>query len=89
MPFPFLPGGAILATAVLIGALTIFGLALMALERAAGRAGAALRGSVLPGIVVGLQGWAPPSGSPESSGSVNAVSPATRSETGIEILDLD
>lgn len=83
MPFPFLPAGAILAIAVLVGALTIFGLALVAVDRAAGRAIVALRGSMLPGIVAGWQGWAPHPGSPDPPRS---ASPPTGA--GIEIVDL-
>ena len=83
MPFPFLPGGAILATAVLVGALTIFGLALMALDRAADRAAGALRGSMLPGIVSGMRGWTPHHEVPDTP------PPSRPTEAGIEIVDLD
>lgn len=84
MPFPFLPGGAILAIALLVGALTIFGLALLALDRAAGRAGAALRGSMLPGIVAGWQGWSPLPGRHDPPRTASQPTAAV-----IEIVDLD
>jgi hypothetical protein len=51
--FPFLPGGAILAMAVLGGAFTLFALVLRALDRA----GTEIRGSFLPGVVAGLRDW--------------------------------
>jgi hypothetical protein len=53
MPFPFIPFGAIIATAILGAALTIFVLALMAIDRAASRAA----GSVVSGLVSGFRGW--------------------------------
>ena len=53
MPFPFLPGGAILAAAVLGGAFALFALLLRALDRTATE----IKGSFLPGIVSGLRGW--------------------------------
>jgi hypothetical protein len=84
VPFPFLPGGAILGVAVLVGGMTIFGLALMALDRVAGRAGAALRGSMLPGIVAGWQGWSPHPESPEPRPPASSPNGA-----GIEIVELD
>lgn len=92
MPFPFLPGGAILAVAVLVGALTIFGLALVALDRAAGRTIVGLRGSIIPGIVTGWRDWAPPR-PPDPSARARPPSGALASpaswEPGIEIVDLD
>jgi hypothetical protein len=51
--FPFLPGGAILAMAVLGGAFALFTLLLRAVDRA----GAEIRGSFLPGVVDGLRDW--------------------------------
>jgi hypothetical protein len=54
MPFPFLPGGVLLAIAVLGGALTVFGLVLRAMDTAL----TAGRRSMLPGLVSGLRTWA-------------------------------
>jgi hypothetical protein len=54
MPFPFFPGGAMLALAFLGFVLAIFGLALKALDRAA--TGATT--SIAMSIVTGLRGWA-------------------------------
>jgi hypothetical protein len=55
MPFPFFPGGLILALAVLGGAFVLFGLALRAMDRAAGF----MRFSVASGLVAGMRQWAP------------------------------
>lgn len=54
MVFPFLPVGAIVAAFILVGALTIFVAALMAIDRTASRAA----GSMLPGLVSGIHSWA-------------------------------
>jgi hypothetical protein len=91
MPFPFLPLGAIVAASVLVTALTIFGLALRALDRAATRAAGGLRQSVLPGLVSGMRGWSTATDSPAGSAASSAgvSSPATGRSTGIEIIDLD
>jgi hypothetical protein len=56
MPFPFLPGGAILAAAVLGGAFALFALLLRAIDRTATE----IKGSFLPGVVSGLRGWSRP-----------------------------
>ncbi len=85
MPFPFLPGGAILAIVVLVGALTIFGLALTAMDRAAGRTLAGLRGSMLGGVVTGWRGWA----GGLSDTARRPLDLAAGSGSGIEIVDLD
>src|SRR6476659_2075870 len=53
MQFPFMPGGALLALAVLGGALAIFGAALKALDWTIDAA----RGSMLDGIVSGIRDW--------------------------------
>ena len=53
MPFPFLPGGAILAAAVLCGAFVSFAALLRLLDRAATEIG----GAMLPGVVDGLRDW--------------------------------
>ena len=53
MPFPFLPGGAILAAAVLCGAFVLFTVSLRVLDRAATEIG----GTMLPGVVDGLRDW--------------------------------
>jgi hypothetical protein len=56
MPFPFLPGGAILAIAVLGGAFALFAMILRAIDRTATE----IKGSFLPGVVSGLRGWSRP-----------------------------
>lgn len=53
MPFPFLPVGAILAASVLVGALTVFGLILRAMDRAV----TGVRDMAVSSIVAGLRGW--------------------------------
>jgi hypothetical protein len=53
MAFPFLPGGAILAAAVLGGAFALFAIILWAVDRTATE----VRGSFLPGVVSGLRDW--------------------------------
>jgi hypothetical protein len=53
VPFPFLPGGAILAAAVLSGAFVLFAVVLRLLDRAATEIG----GAMLPGVVDGLRDW--------------------------------
>ena len=52
--FPFYPIGAIVAGALLGGVLTLFVAALMAVDRGASH----VAGSVLPGLVSGIRGWA-------------------------------
>ncbi|HEX5823020.1 MAG TPA: hypothetical protein VFY18_01050 [Candidatus Limnocylindrales bacterium] len=59
MPFPFLPGGALLAIAVLGGALTIFGLVLRAMDKAI----TAGRRTMLSGLVAGFRTWTGSAGS--------------------------
>jgi hypothetical protein len=56
MAFPFLPGGAILAMAVLGGAFALFAIALRAIDRTATE----IKGSFLPGVVSGLRNWSRP-----------------------------
>jgi hypothetical protein len=51
MPFPFIPGGALLALAVLGGAFALFGLALKALDWTID----ATRASMLNGVVSGMR----------------------------------
>jgi hypothetical protein len=53
MPFPFLPGGAIVAATVLGGAIVGFAAAMMALDRAGSR----IFGAVVSGVVAGARGW--------------------------------
>ena len=53
MQFPFMPFGALLALAVLGGALAIFGAALKALDWTIDAA----RGSMLGGVVAGIRNW--------------------------------
>ena len=95
MPFPFLPAGAVVAVSVLIGALTAFGLILRATDRAATRAVAGLRGSVLPSLVSGMRGWSAPHGPivPEPTGSPfaspDSAATAPPPQPGIEIIDIE
>ncbi len=56
MAFPFLPGGAILAMAVLGGAFALFAVVLRAIDRTATE----IKGSFLPGVVTGLRDWSRP-----------------------------
>jgi hypothetical protein len=53
MPFPFLPGGLLLALTVLGGAFAVFAAALNLLDRAASSA----RGSIAAGLEAGLRTW--------------------------------
>ena len=53
MPFPFLPGGVLLAASVLIGALAGFGLILRAMDRAI----VGVRDNLLSGLVSGIRTW--------------------------------
>jgi hypothetical protein len=53
MAFPFLPGGVVLAMAVLGGAFALFAIVLRAMDRTA----AEITGSFLPGVVSGLRVW--------------------------------
>lgn len=71
MPFPFIPGGALLALAVLGGAMALFGVALRALDWTIDTA----RGSMLGGIVSGLRGWEQRQGKPDPG----ATPPSTQS----------
>jgi hypothetical protein len=71
MPFPFLPAGAVLAAAVLIGALTAFGLILRAMDRAI----VGLRDTVLSGLVSGFRTWS-------SSHSDRPIRSSPRASTG-------
>jgi Flp pilus assembly protein protease CpaA len=84
MPFPFLPGGVLLAVAVLGGALTIFGLALRAMDHAV----TASR-SMLPGLVAGLGTW---TGTRPASSAPTAATTMASSAAGpsaeIEIVEL-
>jgi hypothetical protein len=81
MPFPFLPGGALLAIAVLGGALTVFGLALRAMDRTI----AAGRRTILPGLVSGFRTWVGASPSaPVADPEVAAAAPL-----GTELIEID
>jgi hypothetical protein len=53
MAFPFVPCGAMLAVAVLAGAMTVFGVALRLMDRAF----AGGRRTMLPGVVAGFRNW--------------------------------
>jgi hypothetical protein len=90
MPFPFLPGGALLALAVLGGALTVFGLALRAMDRAI----TASRRSMLPGLVSGFRTWAEPAPSGRTTAPVLVMGAASESTTsaippGPELVEID
>ena len=71
MPFPFLPAGAVLALAVLVGAFALFGLALRGLDRAATSA----RHSIAPGLVAGLRQWSHPRQEPSRPVSSSPAAP--------------
>ena len=85
MPFPFLPWGALLASAVLGGALIVFGLVLRAIDHAV----TASRRSVLPGQVSGFRTW---TSGRERDGGVESQSPgplpAAGTSVDVEIIDL-
>jgi hypothetical protein len=76
MPFPFYPIGALVAAVILGSALTLFAVALRAIDRTVTRVG----GSVLSGLVSGINGWSetrragPPQASP---GTADRVEPAS------------
>jgi hypothetical protein len=53
MPFPFIPGGIVLALSVLGGAIALFGIALKALDWSID----SVKGSMLSGVVSGLRDW--------------------------------
>jgi hypothetical protein len=84
MPFPFLPLGWVLAVAVLLVALILFGLALRAMDRAATRVAGELRTTVLPGLVSGLRGW-----QPATPARAASLAPSTRSPGAVEIVELE
>ncbi len=86
MPFPFLPGGVLLAIAVLGGALMVFGLVLRAMDRAV----TASRRSVLPGLVSGFRTWASAGERDVGVESLSPVPPLPTAETavGVEVIDL-
>ena len=77
MPFPFYPIGALVASAILAGALTLFVAAMMAINRAVSRA----TGAVDSGLVSGIQGW---SDAPPSSGEPGGTGVARANEAAIE-----
>jgi hypothetical protein len=93
MPFPFLPGGALLALAVLGGALTVFGLALRAMDKAI----TASRRSMLPGLVSGFRKWAEAAPSARVAAPVMVMRAASESATptipavppGPELVEID
>ncbi len=70
MPFPFLPGGAIVAAAVLFSAIAAFVAAMMAIDKAATR----VFGGVVSGVVSGAQHWRD-NGPPAPASSDEAVDP--------------
>jgi hypothetical protein len=65
MPFPFLPGGALLAIGVLSGAYLVFAAAIKASDRAL----SGLRGSMLPAVVSGLRTWRDATATPSAPSS--------------------
>jgi hypothetical protein len=86
MPFPFLPWGALLASAVLGGALIVFGLVLRAMDHAV----TASRRSMLPGLVSGFRTWASArerDAGVESQGPTSPL-PAAGTAGDVEIIDL-
>jgi hypothetical protein len=86
MPFPFFPGGLVLAIVVLGGAFVLFGVALRVLDRAAG----AMRFSVASGLVAGMRQWAPapepPVGAPPAEAPPAAEPPGSAREQTMEDL---
>ena len=77
MPFPFFWLGALVAAAFLTIVMTIFGLLLKMMDRAATE----VRESVLPGLVTGIRDWADGRGLPRVASS----SPrAAESGSGLE-----
>jgi hypothetical protein len=74
MPFPFFPGGLLLALAVLGAVMVLFGLALRALDWTID----ATRGSAVVGIVSGLRDWQMPGAF--SEGIARPVAGATPSD---------
>jgi hypothetical protein len=85
MPFPFLPGGVLLAIAVLGGALIVFGLVLRATDHAV----AASRRSMLPGLVSGLRTWASARETDRGAESQSPPPPLPAAGTAdVEIIDL-
>jgi hypothetical protein len=55
MTFPFYPIGAVVAALIVIGALTLFVSALMAIDRTASR----VTGTVVSSLVAGFRSWSP------------------------------
>jgi hypothetical protein len=72
MPFPFVPAGMLLAIAVLTGAITLFGLALRAIDRAF----ASSRRTMLPGLVSGIRTWAGPRVQDGTPSPTTSIEPA-------------
>ena len=89
MPFPFFPGGALLAIAVLGGAMAVFGLALKALDWTID----GVKGSMLSGVVSGLRDWERGSQAPAAStgppGSVGELSPDAPTLDAADYLGAD
>jgi hypothetical protein len=77
MPFPFVPGGVLLAIAVLTGAITLFGLALRAMDRAFSSG----RRTMLPGLVSGIRTWMAPRFPQESTPSSTTVIEPSEADT--------
>ena len=87
MPFPFYWIGALVAAAFLTMVITIFGVLLKVMNRAATE----VRESILPGLVVGIRDWADDHGlpampitSPRSAEGGSAVD-ETPSNTGLRL----
>jgi hypothetical protein len=89
MPFPFVPGGVLLAIAVLTGAITLFGLALRAMDRAF----ASGRRTMLPGLVSGIRTWMAPrlpqEDTPQSTTAIEPAEVATGAGSAqVEVVEL-
>jgi hypothetical protein len=84
MPFPFLPTGAVVAASVLIGAHTVFGLILRAMDRAI----VGLRDMAVSTLVSGMRSWGaanpdrPAVGSPRSTTSPWSATGPSRATPG-------
>jgi hypothetical protein len=89
MPFPFLPGGVLLAIGVLSGAYVVFAVAIRATDRAL----SGLRSSMLPTVVSGLRTWRESSpviaASTSPASGVSQALPQAAAPGGAEIVELD
>jgi hypothetical protein len=87
MTFPFIPGGVLLALAVLGGAILLFGLALKALDWSID----GVKGSMLSGVVSGLRDWEggsrPPQAPAASPNSMASPDEPTEDDATLDAQD--